>query len=129
MAENTLVRNGNAPARSEATRNTQFFAPRVDILETDGELLLLADLPGVNPSDIDLRYERGDLILRGTVAPATPRGEPLVHEYDCGDFYRLFQIHETIDASARSWRITGAGADHLPKQEAVKPKQVQVHAG
>src|SRR5947209_16096912 len=98
MAENTMVRNGSAAARREETRNARFFTPRVDIFETDSELLLLADLPGVKPQDVDLRYERGELILRGKVMPPPPLGEPLVQEFETGDFFRAFQIHETIDA-------------------------------
>jgi HSP20 family protein len=128
MAEQ-LVRNGNA-TRPEATRNARFFSPRVDIFETESELLLFADLPGVTQQDIDLRYERGELVLRGKVAAAPVRGRPILEEYDTGDFYRVFQIHETIDASNISAEFkNGVLTVHLPKQEAVKPKQVQVRAG
>jgi len=130
MAENTMVRNGSAAARREETRNARFFTPRVDIFETDSELLLLADLPGVKPQDVDLRYERGELILRGKVMPPPPLGEPLVQEFETGDFFRAFQIHETIDASKiAAEHKNGVLTVHLPKQEAVKPKQIKVRAG
>jgi len=128
MAEQ-LVRNGNTAAHPETTRSTRFFAPRVDIFETESELLLLADLPGVDPQAIDLRYERGELILRGKVAPAPDRGAPIVEEYESGDFYRVFQIHESIDATRiEAENKNGVLTVHLPKQESVKPKQVQVRA-
>jgi len=129
MAESTVARDSNA-TRSEATRNARFVAPRVDIFETDSELLLLADMPGVRPDQIDLRYERGELVLRGKVESAPERGQPVFEEYERGDFYRVFQIHETIDASKIEAEYkNGVLTVHLPKQEAVKPKQVQVRAG
>jgi HSP20 family molecular chaperone IbpA len=130
MAEKTIVRNSDHPARVEATRNARFVMPRVDIFETESELLLFADLPGVNSQDIDLRYERGELILRGKVAPPAPHGQPLLEEFETGDFYRVFQIHEMIDASKIVAEAkNGVLTVHLPKQEAVKPKQVKVQVG
>jgi HSP20 family protein len=129
MAENTLVRNGNTAARSEATRS-RFFSPRVDIFETDAELVLFADLPGVSPQDIELRYERGELILRGKATPPAATGEPVLQEYETADFHRVFQIHESIDASKiEAEHKNGVLTVHLAKQESVKPKQVKVRAG
>jgi HSP20 family protein len=125
-----MVRNGNAAAHREETRNQRFFTPRVDIFETESELLLLADLPGVKPDDVDLRYERGELVLRGRVTPAPVHGRPVLAEFETGDFFRAFQIHETIDAGKISAEHkNGVLTVHLPKQEAVKPKQIQVRAG
>src|SRR6516225_5842741 len=99
MAEHTVVRNPNSPVRAETTRSGALITPRVDIFETQSELLLFADLPGVSPQDIDLRYERGELMLRGRVAREKQQGQAVLEEYETGDFYRVFQIHETIDAS------------------------------
>jgi HSP20 family molecular chaperone IbpA len=48
-----------AEARPEATRGGVFFTPRVDIVETDAELILYAETPGVRPDDVDLRYDMG----------------------------------------------------------------------
>jgi HSP20 family protein len=129
MAENTMVRNSNAAPGPETTRSRS-FAPRVDIFETDSELVLFADLPGVSRQDIELRYERGELILRGKVTPAAVCGELVLQEYETGDYYRVFQIHETIDANKiEAEHKNGVLTVHLPKQEAVKPKQVKVRAG
>src|SRR5437588_3827557 len=99
MAENTpmtVSNNGNANPLAETTRNGKFFTPRVDIVETDKELLLYADMPGALPHDIDLRYENGELSLRGKVQPAEGHGNLIFGEYDVGDFYRPFQLHETV---------------------------------
>jgi len=123
MADNVQVKNPSA----EATRAGKQFPPRVDIFETEHELLLYADLPGVAPGDIDLRYERGELTLQGKLKPRKPAGHAALIEYEVGDYYRVFQIHESIDASKiEAEHKNGVLTVHLPKQEAVKPKVVTV---
>jgi HSP20 family protein len=112
----------------ERARGDVYFTPRVDVYETDQELVLYADVPGVKPEDVALRYENGELLLHGRVR--RPRAERLLvlNEYDEGDYFRTFGIHESIDST----RITAECKDgvltvHLPKAEAVKPKQIAVH--
>jgi HSP20 family protein len=112
---------------TESTRGGLYFTPRVDIYEDDNELTLYADVPGARPEDVDLRYENGQLFLHARVPSRQRQANYLLTEYEDGDFYRVFEIHESIDAS----RITaecknGVLTVHLPKVEAVKPKQIQV---
>jgi HSP20 family protein len=116
-------------SRSETTRDGTHFVPHVDIYETDTELLLIADLPGVRPEDVELNYEKGELMLRARVHGRQPTGGLLLKEYDEGDFYRIFSVHESIDAS----RIEAACKNgvltvRLPKMEAVRPRQIKVNA-
>jgi HSP20 family protein len=113
--------------RPEATRGGTYFQPRVDIYETDNELTLYADLPGVKAEDVDLRFERGELVLQGRVRRRERPGNVLMSEYEEGDFYRVFQIHESIDASRIEAECkSGVLVLHLPKAEAVKPRTVKV---
>ncbi len=128
MAEMTTPHKGRTESGSaEATRG-QTFTPRVDIYETDQELVLLADLPGVRPDDVDLRYERGELILHGRVRQ--PEGRHwLLNEYDVGDYYRVFSIHESIDHGRISAEVkNGVLTVHLPKAEPARPRQINVKA-
>jgi HSP20 family protein len=116
-----------AEARPETTRGGVFFTPRVDIVETDAELTLFAEVPGVSPEDVDLRYEKGELVLHGRVKPRESRHAALLQEYEEGDFYRAFTIHESIDASRISAECkNGVLTVHLPKVEAVRPRQIKV---
>jgi HSP20 family protein len=114
-------------ARTERTHGGVSFTPRVDIYETEKELVLQADLPGVRPEDVDLRYEQGELMLYGKV-PVRHRGRTcLLNEYQVGNFYRAFAIHESIDASKISAECkNGVLTVHLPKAEAVRPRQINV---
>ncbi len=114
---------------SEATRGGIYFTPRVDIYELEDELTMYADLPGCGSEDIDLRFQNGELILHGRVREHQPDKIFVVQEFEFGDFYRAFTIHESIDAS----RITaetknGVLTVHLPKVEAVRPKQIVVQS-
>jgi HSP20 family protein len=129
MAETTpMAQKGRTEAGlPERTHGGVTFTPRVDIYETDKELVLCADMPGVKPDDIDLRYERGELLLHGRVRPHERRGSFLANEYEDGDFHRVFSIHESIDASRIEAECkNGVLTVHLPKTPAVQPKQISV---
>jgi HSP20 family protein len=128
MAENTSLAQkdrGEQPS-PESTRGV-FFTPRVDIYETDGELTVYADVPGVGPEDVDLRYEVGELILHGRVKPRHADENFVLQEYEEGDFYRVFSIHESIDSSRIEADCkNGVLMVHLPKVEEARPKQITV---
>lgn len=116
-------------SRAEQIRGGVAFTPRVDIFETDAELTLYADLPGVRAEDVDLRYEQGELVLHGRVQPRFDEGAALLNEYDVGDYYRVFAIHESIDGSKIGAEFkNGVLTVHLPKMETARPRQITVRA-
>jgi HSP20 family protein len=117
------VSNGNT---AEPIRSGRTVTPRVDIFETDRELLLYADLPGVGTGNVDLRYEDGELVLQGKVSADNP-GQPLAREFEPADFYRVFRVHDTIDAGKIEAELkNGVLTVHLPKEEKHQPRQVTV---
>ena len=59
----------NVPERLEQAR---YFSPLVDIYENDDAFVFQADLPGVKPADLDIRYDNGVLAIEGKVAPRQP---------------------------------------------------------
>ena len=133
MATQTLENKAQKEATATATDRTRkgpAFLPPVDIQETQEELLLQTDLPGVKSGDIDISFEQGELTITGKVAERQPPTTAyLLHEYTTGDFVRKFQLGEVIDAS----RISAEHKDgvltlHLPKVEAAKPRKIAVKA-
>ena len=114
--------------RTEHTRNVRHYRPNVDIVERADELTVSADMPGATADGIDVNFENGTLTIRGTVKPRQDDdADYLLREYGVGDFYRTFQVNETIDSE----RISADYADgvlvlHLPKVEAAKPRQIAV---
>lgn len=121
---------GSATPTGEPTRGSRPFVPAVDILETDDELRLLVDLPGVTPGDVDLRFEQGELTISAPVAQRQPEGTRfLVCEYGVGPFERTFRVSESIDAARIAAEMTdGVLTLHLPKSESAKPRKIAVQA-
>src|SRR5579871_5689964 len=104
------------------------LTPRVDIVETEDELLLYVDLPGVLPEDVDVRFENGELMLRGRRTPRT-MGRPWLWEYEAGGFHRVFRVAEDIAGDKISAELkNGVMTVHLPKVEAAKPRRIAVKA-
>jgi len=130
MSNDMNVKDAGAPTEAPHPETIQSvtFAPRVDILETEQELLLLADMPGIRPNAMDIRYENGELVLHGRSVAPQPRGDHVHAEYAVGDFYRAFTIGEGIDPDKIAAEMkNGVLTVHLPKSEKVKPKRIAVH--
>jgi len=130
MSEQTTpTRERIEVSQPQPTRGGVQFVPRVDIYETEKELTLYAELPGVRSEDVELRYEKGELTLHGRVRRRHPSKPLLAQEFEAGDFYRAFTIHESIDASRIEAECkNGLLTVHLPKVEAVRPRQIAVKA-
>lgn len=130
MATETSFEKQAEPSSAERTRSGQYFRPNVDIVEQGDELVLVTDLPGVKPSDIDVHFEDGELSIHGRVSPRYSEAkEFLLAEYGVGDFYRTFRVSEQIDASKiHADYNSGVLTLHLPKVEAVKPRKIAVQA-
>jgi HSP20 family protein len=130
MAETALQqKEANGLAPTEVTRGVT-AAPRVDIVETEEELRLFADLPGVTQDDVDIRFENGELTLHARRAAAATARDAWLWENDTGDYFRAFRITEQIDAS-KIWAElkNGVLTLHLPKVEAAKPRKITVKGG
>lgn len=131
MAETTLQKreDGNGVATAEVTRGLT-YTPRVDILETEDELLLCADMPGVKEGEVDIRFENGELTLHARRAKPPVPAEAWLWESQAGDFFRSFRITEQVNAS-KIWAElkNGVLTLHLPKAEAAKPRKIAVKAG
>jgi HSP20 family protein len=103
------------------------FTPRVDILENGDELVLLADVPGVGPEDVDVRFENGELTLDARCAPRSFGARGLGAEYEVGDYHRVFSLGDHIDADRVTAQLTqGVLTVRLPRREALKPKRITV---
>jgi HSP20 family protein len=132
MENQNAVTQKNWPPQGsiESTRGSQYFVPSVDIYETAEELVLSADMPGISSQDVDLRFENGELIVQGRLPNRERKGNQLLTEYEEGDFYRVFQVHESIDSTRIEAECkNGVLTVHLPKEEKVKPRKVAVKSG
>ena len=106
------------------------WAPAVDILETENELVLKADVPDVDPKEIDIQVENGTLTLKGERKFERREGDQEGYhriERSYGSFVRCFSLPETVEADnvAADYK-NGVLTVTLPKKEVAKPRSVKV---
>jgi len=118
-------------SKAEQTKDGLVFTPDVDILESDREITLLVDMPGVQSRDLKVDLENGVLTLTGDVAPwEGPDEKNILIEYEVGRFYRQFNISEAIDQARIDARLSdGVLRLTLPKVESAIPRKIPVTAG
>jgi len=115
--------------RSTGESNLTSWAPAVDIYETEHELVVKADLPGIKPEDLDIRVENNVLTIRGERKFEKKINEDnfLRFERSYGSFSRSFSLANTVNAEAiRADYNQGVLKITLPKREEAKPKQIRV---
>lgn len=126
MNTETTTAKRESVASNEGARRP--LAPAVDVYENKDEVLLVADVPGVRPDDIDIRFERGELTLTGRRAKG-PEGSVLAAETRYADFQRTFTVPQSIQADGIHAEVAqGVLKIHLPKVSAQKPRQIAVKA-
>ena len=113
---------------AEQTRPGPVFTPAVDIFETEKEITLLADIPGVKAGDLDIDLHENVLSLEGDVK--SPEGTDEVDvfkEYRTGKYYRQFTLSQVIDQSKIKAQLKdGVLRLTLPKVEAATPRKIAV---
>jgi len=113
---------------AEQTKPGMVFTPSVDIFETDRELTLLADLPGVTAENLTIDLRENTLTLTGEVEPFERANEEnILTEYEIGKYYRQFSLSNVIDQSKIDANLTdGVLRLTLPKVKEVKPRKIEV---
>ena len=105
------------------------FTPPIDIFETDGALVLRADLPGVSVESLDLQIRDKRLTLFGRVVTTIPAGARIVHhEYEVGDFLRSFILSDEVDHERISAQLANGVLEVvLPIAQRPEPRRIQVN--
>lgn len=111
----------------EFTREGAYFTPAVDICETEKELVVLVDMPGVANNDVDIELKDNILSIEGKVTETSVAGDALLMEYRTGNYYRTFRITDVIDQSKVSASMSD-GVLHLtlPKAEKAVPRKIPI---
>jgi len=106
------------------------WAPAVDIYEQGTDIVLKAELPGVDPKDVDIRLENNVLSLRGhrQLEGEVKRESYHQVERSYGAFSRSFTLPTVVDQAAIKAEFKdGLLQVTLPKREEAKPKQIQIN--
>lgn len=116
---------------AEQTQPGLIFTPNVDIFETDNEITLLADMPGVTANNLTIDLKENVLTLTGEVAPFEGANEEdILIEYEIGKYHRQFNLASVIDQSKIDAKLNdGILRLSLPKVEEVKPRKIEIKTG
>ncbi len=133
MAQEITTQNTQDVAKNngDANRRAMAFTPIVDIFERDETTVIMADMPGVAPGDVDVTLERRILTLHGKVKPKAPEGyRALTSEYRVGDYIRSFTLSDEIDQTKINAAFkNGVLRLELPRSPEAQPKKISVKAG
>jgi HSP20 family protein len=106
--------------------------PAVDIYETDQQLVLKAELPGIDPKDVDIRVEDGTLYLKGERKHEKDVKEGNYHrvERSYGSFTRTFALPNSVNLeNIKADYKDGVLTLTMAKREEAKPKTIKINVG
>jgi HSP20 family protein len=121
---------GDVLGRTGEESNLTPWAPEVDIYETENELVVKADLPDVNPQDLDIRVANNNLTIRGErkFDNKVNADNYLRIERSYGSFSRSFSLANSVNSEAiKADYQNGVLTLSIPKREEAKPKQIKVN--
>jgi HSP20 family protein len=118
------------PEKGEHTRARRIYTPTVDIIEKKDDIVVIADMPGVDEKSVDIMIEKNVLTLYGRVGADIPEKHTLtLSEYGIGDYQRAFTLSEEVDKDKIQATVkNGVLRIVLPKAEALKTRKIIVTA-
>jgi HSP20 family molecular chaperone IbpA len=122
-----------APAQrqgaGESGADTRAMLPRVDVLEDERGITLLADLPGVPRDQLDIKVDGETLTIEGTVATATPAAlQPAYVELRVPRFRRAFTLSRELDTAHIEANLKDGVLNlRIPKMEHAQPRRISVN--
>jgi len=123
-------KEAESPEKGEQTRQIRIFKPAVDIIERKEDIILLADMPGVDEKSVDITLEKNELTLYGKITHDVPDKHTLyLSEYGLGDYHRVFTLAEAVDRDKIQASVkNGVLKIVLPKAEVLKTRKITVQA-
>ena len=116
---------------AERTRDRLAFVPRADVYETAEAITVVADMPGVDETSLDITLENNILSINGYVEPLRPEGYSLAYaEYEVGDYQRVFTLSDQIDRDGIEAVVKdGVLRLFLPKATEARKRRIAIKAG
>jgi HSP20 family protein len=105
--------------------------PRVDVIDRENEVVLRAEVPGLNKEDLEVTVTDDAVTIRGEVKrPEEEAGDYSYHELSAGPFSRTIALPATVDPDRAKVRLrNGLLEMTLPKVEAEKRRKIVVEEG
>ena len=105
------------------------FTPEVNVVESDGELEVTVDLPGIEPKDVDVELRDGNLWISGKKKEEKEEKGKTYHRVErrYGEFRRVIPLPTTVDEEKIEAEYhEGVLKITVPKTESAKPKRIEV---
>lgn len=111
-----------------ARRDTQAMTPRVDVLEDETGITVVADMPGVSKDSLEIKVENDALSIEGAVSAATPQAmEATYAEVRIPRYRRSFTLSRELDSSRIEAQLKdGVLRLRIPKHEQARPQRISV---
>ena len=121
-------KEAETPEIGERTREMRVYTPAVDIIERKDDIVVIADMPGVDEKSVDITLEKYVLTIYGKVEADMPEKHTLyLSEYGIGDYQRVFTLTEEVDRDKIQAAVkNGVLRIVLPKAEALKTRKIAV---
>jgi HSP20 family protein len=127
---NRLFEETFSPVLAREGRGSGSWEPAVDIYETDDEIILKAEVPGIGKDQVSIEVKEGVLTLSGERKFEKEVKEEQYHrvERSYGAFHRTFTLPSSVDADQVNASLgDGVLKIRLPKREEAKARQIAVH--
>ncbi len=113
---------------TERIRDRTCFVPRADVYETEENVFVVVDMPGVGEENIDITLENNILTINGNSNLEIPDGYSLAFaEFEPGDYERSFRLTDRIDRDGiQATYKDGVLSLNLPKAEEAKVRKISV---
>ena len=124
----TVEKKEETPEASRRVPPVPVCVPDVDIREDENEIVLDADMPGVDEKSADVSLENNILTIQGKTTGDSPKDHRLVREeYGVHRFRREFELSNAIDGTGITARLkNGVLRVHLPKGEGAQARKIEV---
>jgi HSP20 family protein len=115
-------------SNEETTIPVRQFLPATDIYETENELMVILEMPGVEKSNVSINVEDSVLNVEGRLDLTKYQGlHPLYTEYNIGNYSRSFRLSSKIDQHKIAAEMKdGVLSLKMPKVGEAKPRTIQV---
>ena len=127
MAE-TVKEIRDTGGAGKVKRTGRTYSPAVDIMETNNNILVIADMPGVDEKSVDITLEKDILTIYGMIEPSISGDlEAAISEYGTGDYQRIFTLTDAIDRdNIKATVRDGVLKLVLPKSEKGRTRRIEV---
>jgi HSP20 family protein len=114
-----------------ARRDAQAMTPRVDVLEDETGITVVADMPGVSKDSLEIKVENDALSIEGAVSAATPQAmEATYAEVRIPRYRRSFTLSRELDTGRIEAQLKdGVLRLRIPKHEQARPQRISVKVG